>query len=117
MDKPKDKPISSFGNVVRKKESRKMYAQKKDQRSIWLGLGTFGIIGWSIVIPMLLGLLLGIWLDKHYPFVYSWTLTLMFLSLAIGCFNAWHWINKENKQIQKELNHQKNETQDGKNQS
>jgi ATP synthase protein I len=111
MEESKDKPVSSFSKVVQKKESRKVYAQKKDARNIWLGLGTFGIIGWSIVIPIVLGLLLGIWLDKHYPISYSWTLTLLFLALTVGCINAWHWITKENKQIQKDLNHQKNDSQ------
>jgi len=31
-----------------------------------------------------------------------WTLALMMAGLAIGCFNAWHWVAKEDKEIRDE---------------
>ena len=58
-----------------------------------------GLIGWSVVIPTLLGAALGIWLDQYYPGKHAWTLALMMAGLAIGCFNAWHWVAKEEKEI------------------
>lgn len=27
----------------------------------------FGIIGWAVAIPTLIGVAVGIWLDRHYP--------------------------------------------------
>jgi len=51
---------------------------------------------------MLLGILLGLWIDGRYPSHYSWTLMLLVSGLMAGCLNAWHWIDEENKQIQKE---------------
>ena len=53
-------------------------------------------------IPTLLGAALGIWLDSHYPGKHAWTLALMVAGLAIGCFNAWHWVAKEDKEIRDE---------------
>jgi ATP synthase protein I len=41
-------------------------------------------------------------LDKHYPGPHSWTLTLLFIGLIIGCVNAWHWVTKEDKEIRAE---------------
>ena len=61
-----------------------------------------GLIGWSVVVPTLLGAALGIWLDNHYPGAYSWTLTLLVTGLVIGCLNAWHWVVKEDKEMQDE---------------
>jgi ATP synthase protein I len=40
--------------------------------------------------------------DRHYPSTYSWTLMLLLMGLIIGCFNAWHWVDSEFKEMQKE---------------
>ena len=61
-----------------------------------------GLIGWSVAIPALAGTALGIWLDGHHPGSHSWTLTLLIVGLAIGCFNAWHWVDKEDKEMREE---------------
>ena len=61
-------------------------------KSVWFGLGMSGLIGWSVTIPTLIGAALGIWVDKHYPSTYSWTLMLLLMGLIIGCLNAWHWV-------------------------
>jgi predicted F0F1-ATPase subunit len=36
-------------------------------QGVWFGLGMMGLIGWSVVVPTLLGAALGIWLDAHHP--------------------------------------------------
>ena len=61
-----------------------------------------GLIGWSVVAPTLLGAALGLWLDKNYPGTHSWTLALLAAGLGIGCWNAWHWVVKEDKAIHAE---------------
>jgi len=88
----------SFSTEVGKKEARKLKAQRQ-KPNVWSGLGLFGMIGWSIVIPTLLGALLGIWLDKRYKVDFSWTLSLLIAGLMIGCVIAWNWVQKENKEI------------------
>ena len=64
---------------------------------MWFGLGMMGLIGWSVVVPTLLGAALGMWLDRHYPGRHPWTLALLMAGLAVGCFNAWHWVAKEDR--------------------
>lgn len=97
-----DKPNKnhSFEKVVGDKEERKLEAQR-DKKSVWSGLGLFGMIGWSIVVPTILGAALGIWLDKNYTNDFSWTLSLLVAGLMLGCVIAWNWIQKENKEIHK----------------
>jgi ATP synthase protein I len=97
MDKNKQKPVSSnnFTKSIEVQTKRKIKARDDGKHSVWFGLGMFGLIGWSVVIPTLAGIALGIWIDKRWPGQISWTLTLMFVGLVLGCFNAWRWIGEE----------------------
>ncbi|MEN8259852.1 MAG: AtpZ/AtpI family protein [Pseudomonadota bacterium] len=85
-----------MGDAVETKASRRLAARESGRRSVWFGLGMFGIVGWSIAVPTLAGVALGLWLDARWPGRISWTLTLIFLGIGLGCFNAWRWVNKEN---------------------
>ena len=87
---------------VGRKAARKLKARRGSTRDVWFGLGMMGLIGWSVVVPTLLGAELGLWLDKHHSGGHSWTLALLVAGLAIGCLNAWHWVAKEEKAIRQE---------------
>jgi len=87
---------SEFAKQIGEKALRKEKAQAHTPR-VWFGLGMMGLIGWSVVLPTLLGAALGRWLDDRHPGAHSWTLALLVAGLAIGCFNAWNWIDKEDK--------------------
>ena len=82
------------------KAERKLRAQRSVDRTIWLGFGMMGVIGWSVAVPTLIGAAIGLWLDKHYPSTYSWTLTMLIVGLFIGCLNAWYWVDKERREMQ-----------------
>ena len=97
---------SEFSRAVAAKVARKLRAQRNSTQGVWFGLGMMGLVGWSVAIPALAGTAFGIWLDSHHPGNHSWTLTLLIVGLAIGCLNAWHWVNKENKEMREdEENH------------
>lgn len=85
-----------FHKQVESKADRKIKARRQ-KKSIWFGLGMFGMVGWSVAIPALIGIALGIWIDTHIPSRYSWTLMLLVFGLILGCFNAWYWIDKESQ--------------------
>ncbi len=93
---------TAFVKEVGSKETRKLKAQRKTTLTVWSGLGMMGLVGWSVAVPTLLGAALGIWLDKRYPGIHSWTLTLLIIGMVIGCLNAWHWVAKEDREIQEE---------------
>jgi ATP synthase protein I len=84
-----------FGEQVGEKEKRKVRARRYKDRSIWFGLGMFGIVGWSVAIPTLIGLAIGIWVDGNVPSRFSWTLMGLMIGLLVGCMNAWYWLNTE----------------------
>ena len=104
-DEPQDKaekPKGSLSQEVGVKADRKLKARRNAGQGVWFGLGMMGLIGWSVVVPTLLGAALGKWLDQHYPGAHTWTLALLMAGLAVGCLNAWHWVAKENKEIRDE---------------
>jgi ATP synthase protein I len=104
-DKPLEENSMNEPPLVRQvgeKAERKLKAQRNVTRTVWLGLGMMGLIGWSVAVPTLLGAALGLWLDEHYPMSYSWTLTMLIVGLFIGCLNAWHWVAREHKEMREE---------------
>ncbi len=91
-----------FSEEIGTKEKQKLAALHEKKRSVWAGLGAFGMVGWSVAVPTVLGAALGLWLDKNYPESISWTLTFLIAGLFIGCAIAWQWVVKENKSMHKE---------------
>jgi len=99
MKSPEVENKNLFSQQIAEKEKRKLKALSENKRSVWFGLGMMGMIGWSVVVPTLLGSALGAWLDKKYPESFSWTLTLLLAGLMAGCILAWFWITKERKEM------------------
>ncbi len=91
-----------FVEKIGTKEVRKVKARRKKDQGVWFGLGMIGTIGWSIAVPTLIGVALGIWIDKRWPSRISWTLTFLFVGLVLGCFNAYYWVKRELKRIEEE---------------
>jgi ATP synthase protein I len=91
----------TWAGEIGAKAARKLKARKSTQ-GVWFGLGMMGLIGWSVVVPTLIGAALGIWLDKHHPGKHPWTLALLVVGLTAGCFNAWHWVAKEEQAMRDE---------------
>lgn len=79
------------------KDAKKKIKSRKEGNEVMFGLGFFGIVGWSIAIPTLLAIALGVYLDKKLDSDFSWTLTLIFAGVIIGSLNTWHWLNENNK--------------------
>jgi ATP synthase protein I len=99
-DPTRTSTTGSFIRNVGAQENRKLQAQRRPAH-VWSGLGMLGLIGWSVCLPTLLGAWLGLWLDERHPGTHPWTLTLLIAGLCVGCANAWHWITKEQKAIQR----------------
>ncbi len=89
---------NSFSARIAAQEKRKLKALHEN-RSVWFGLGMFGMVGWSVAVPAVLGALLGLWLDKTHPVKFSWTLSCMVIGLVTGCAIAWYWVANEDRQM------------------
>lgn len=95
-----------FKESIRKKTRRKIEVRRKNRKGLLYGLGMFGLVGWSVAVPTLLLLALGIWIDSEFKGPYSWTLMLLVLGIFIGCMNAWYWVRRESEGERKQHNYQ-----------
>jgi len=98
MESEKINEDEAFIQKIDEQEKRKIQAGKEN-KSPWSGLAMFGMVGWSVVVPTLLGAALGIRLDKTFHQSFSWTLTFLIVGLFIGCLIAWHWVSKERNEV------------------
>ena len=62
---------------------------RREARSIGQDLAVMGAVGWTIVVPTLLGILAGRWLDRRFASGIFWTLGLLCAGVALGCALAW----------------------------
>ena len=91
-DKPSpDKPSRAIVGAARRMKSARDHPSASPLR----GIGTFGMIGWSIAVPTVGGAFLGLWLDRVAPQGFSWTIALILGGVVTGAFIAAVGVNKE----------------------
>ena len=61
--------------------------------------GMIAALGGVIIVPILLGIWCGGYLDEVLPQRFSWRLSLLFVGFVWGAFNAYMWIKIENDKI------------------
>ncbi len=90
-----DELEDEFEIRIRRQCARIEKGREERGDSFWLYLGLIGVVGWSIVLPMVVGLMVGRWIDRSYGTGYTWTMGLLLFGLFMGCLNAWRSITKE----------------------
>jgi len=88
------------------RERRKLRS-RSEPKNPSVGLRMFGMVGWSVAMPTMIGLALGRFIDGRTggpgaggP---SWTLTMLVVGVVAGCLNAWFWVAREGR-LDKESN-------------
>jgi ATP synthase protein I len=89
--------MRKFAKEVERKEARVIRGRAEKGESVWFGFGMFGIVGWSVAVPTLIGVALGLWIDQTWPSQFSWTLMLLIGGVMIGSLNAWYWVRKSGR--------------------
>lgn len=83
--------------------ARRMRRGREDKtRGLMFGLGFMGLIGWSVALPALGGVALGLWIDRAAPGRFSWTLMLLAAGAALGAANAWMWTQRFGRREQED---------------
>ena len=70
---------------------------RSDRNSILSSIAILGVVGWSVTMPTVLGVILGVWIARRWPSRFSWALTLLMVGLAVGCTNAWLRIRRDQR--------------------
>jgi len=94
MNEEPDHP-EHLDDAVRTRRERRERWQREGPRSIGQNLAMIGALGWTIVVPTLLSMFLGRWLDRTFQAGIFWTLGLLFAGLVTGCALAWQRMNRE----------------------
>lgn len=91
MKKETDRPSDK---IARHAKRMKSFRERPGQSPL-RGIGTFGMIGWSIAVPTVGGAFLGLWLDRVVPQSFSWAIALILGGVFLGVVIATAWVRKE----------------------
>ncbi|ABQ33663.1 H(+)-transporting ATP synthase, gene 1 [Bradyrhizobium sp. BTAi1] len=62
-----------LGQAVRRRQERRERWQREGERSLGQNFAMIGALGWTIVVPTLLGIFAGRWLDRTFHSGIFWT--------------------------------------------
>jgi ATP synthase protein I len=74
---------------------REAQGRADPEPSLGARLGQIGILGWTIVLPTLLCLFLGRWLDRTLGTGIFFSAPLLMAGAAIGFWSAWRWMHRQ----------------------
>lgn len=67
----------------------------KKPSNFWRLVATMSSLGWSLVLPIVGGALLGEYLDRVTGQEFVWTVGLLFAGIAMSLYNLYHVLYKE----------------------
>lgn len=76
---------------------RKRRGLEEPEPSLGSRLGQMGILGWTIVLPTLLGLVLGHWLDRRLGTGVFFSAPLLMIGAGFGLWSAWKWMHRQTR--------------------
>ncbi|HPU08268.1 MAG TPA: AtpZ/AtpI family protein [Candidatus Atribacteria bacterium] len=77
-----------------------MKNKNQEEANIWQGLGQIWDLVWVTVVPIILGVFLGRYLDRSYSTGFFWTLSLLVLGTFMGFYNLYDSLMKESKKME-----------------
>jgi len=83
--------------IVLHKSVRRARARRRGRDNVWSYMGMFGLVGWTVAVPTLLGVALGVFLDNRVDSSISFTITFLVVGGAVGAWMAWYWIRRESE--------------------
>ncbi|MDR6207958.1 AtpZ/AtpI family protein [Paraburkholderia graminis] len=99
MNEPRreERPSSEDTLAAAAQEAARRAARAREVPEPSLGsrLGQIGILGWAIVLPTLLGLALGRWLDRIFATRVFFSAPLLMAGAALGFWSAWKWMHRQ----------------------
>jgi ATP synthase protein I len=86
-----EEPDGLLRSVRTRRERRKRWLLEGEP-SLGRHLAQVGVLGWTIVVPALIGMFAGRWLDRRLGTGIFWTGPLLIAGLSLGCCSAWKWM-------------------------
>lgn len=82
-------------DAIRRRQSRRASWEKDGERPLWKNLSMVGALGWLVVVPTLVGVFAGRWLDGLLGTGVTISGALIFAGASLGFYLAWKRMNEE----------------------
>jgi len=90
-----DRETDRTAEAARRAVEREQLGRDTPEPSLGTRLGQIGILGWAIVMPMLLGVVLGRLADRQFETGVFFTAPAILIGAAIGFHAAWKWMHRQ----------------------
>ena len=90
-----DPPDRGLSEAARRSHARDEAGARDPEPSLARRFGQIGVLGWVIVGPTLLGVLLGSWLDRMLGSGITLSAALTVLGAALGLWLAFRWMHEQ----------------------
>ena len=91
----KGNDLDHLARAAQTAAEREAKGRANPEPSLGARLGQIGVLGWTIVVPMLLCLFLGRWLDRTLGTGIFFSAPLLMAGAAIGFWSAWRWMHRQ----------------------
>ena len=81
-------------DAIRRRQEVRERGRREGERSLWQNLSMVGALGWLVVVPTLLGVLVGRWLDARFDAGVTFTGALIFVGAGFGLYLVWKRMNE-----------------------
>ncbi len=82
-------------DAARLEAERDRRAREDREPTFATRLGQIGVLGWASVAPILLGVVVGRWLDWTFKTGVFFTAPMIMLGAAAGMWTAWRWMHRQ----------------------
>ena len=82
-------------DAIRRRQTRREAWEKQGERPLWKNLSMVGALGWLIVVPTLIGVFAGRWLDGLFGTGVTFSGALTFAGACLGFYLVWRRMNDE----------------------
>ncbi|MBP7632771.1 AtpZ/AtpI family protein [Candidatus Ozemobacteraceae bacterium] len=90
-------PLEELSKKISEREARRAARDDAWLAGFWSGLRVLGRAGWSVVVPGLLGLVVGHWIDNRWPSGVPWSVLGLAGGTAFGFASLWEWLSREQR--------------------
>lgn len=80
--------------AARRAAERDRKSTEQPEPSLGSRLGQIGILGWTIIVPTLLGVILGRLIDRSLQTGIFFSAPLIMIGAAFGLWSAWKWMHR-----------------------
>jgi ATP synthase protein I len=91
----KDNPASRLASAARRTQDRDEAGKRDPEPSLARRFGQIGVLGWMIVGPTILGVVLGNWLDHLLGTGIMLAAALTMLGAGLGLWLALRWMHEQ----------------------